>query len=530
MKLESAIDLAIRNTFKEGLSDIFPEPFETELLSERLFRGKLRNEIKTRILSNSLSGLKAYPLAHVLFPKKNAYDFRRAALIDPLDSICYLALVLTFADTIEKSRIAKSKKTIYSYRLNPKLDYLFDDQYNYSSFQSRVTQKSKNSRVKILVKCDIASFYDRMNLHRLESTLLSIGVDKGTVSLTNELLLFWANRDSYSIPIGGNASRILAEAALLSVDDFLHSHKVNFCRYVDDFRFFAPDAKTAHSWLALLVERLYLEGLTINSAKTSIEFIKSAHDNSQKDTQKPTKSRSNRIIVGYSGTIPLKFRELSEKETKSLSSLSIGELEQELFKNEILQPDDIKKFLKVLVATHNYERLPFYSIIAEKFPQFTPYLIDILIKKKAHISDVRRLEISNYFKSFLFSNPSHPEYLLICILRLLGTNGYTDKNALLEFWRSLKRNSGAYVGRAVLEALQPLVSRTDVLEIRQYFARADNWEKRAIIKIADTVLSEKEKRPWLKNIKVHFAHDHFGIEIFEPSVKSKKKAKKKSKT
>ena len=73
----------------------------------------------------------------------------------------------------------------------------------------------------------------------------------------------------------------------------------------------------------------------------------------------------------------------------------------------------------------------------------------------------------------------------------------------------------------VLDALDGIVNRTDVLEIRQYYSRADLWEKRAIIKIVNGTLSEEEKRPWLKNVKVHSSNDHFAIEIFD-----KKKMKK----
>lgn len=94
----------------------------------------------------------------------------------------------------------------------------------------------------------------------------------------------------------------------------------------------------------------------------------------------------------------------------------------------------------------------------------------------------------------------------------------------MEFFRSLKRNSGGYVGRAVLDALYSNVSRTDVLEIRQYYPRADLWEKRAIIKIVDSVLSEEEKCPWMKNVRVHSSEDYFAIESFDP--KKDKKDKK----
>ena len=115
----------------------------------------------------------------------------------------------------------------------------------------------------------------------------------------------------------------------------------------------------------------------------------------------------------------------------------------------------------------------------------------------------------------------YPEYLLISVVRLLGQDGFADKSALMAFFRNLRRNSGAYIGRAVLDALSKVANRTDVIEIRQYYQRADRWEKRAIIRIVDSVLSEEEKRPWLKNVKVHSGDDLFAVETFDPKKKGK---------
>lgn len=525
MDIDKAIDLAIKNVLKEGLTDIFPEPREISLLKNKHFRSFLAQQIKTRIKSGSLSGMKIYPISHVLFPKKDAYDFRRAALIQPVDSITYLALVLIFADVIEKHRIHKRYKVVFSYRLKPKDGYLFDPKYSFTTFQSYVNNTIKTKRVKVLVKCDISNYYDRLNLHRLESTLLSLPIDKKWVKMANEALLFWANRDSYSLPIGGNASRILAEAALIAVDDYLRSLRVKFCRYVDDYRLFAPDAKTAHTWLAILVERLYLEGLTINPSKTVIEDVSEKRplpsSHSEEARQVADELRRGRIIVGYTGTIPTKFRELSEREIESLKEIAIEEFEDKITQNEILQPDEIRRFLRIVVASNDYGKLAIYRSLVEKFPQFTPLFIDLLIKKESLIPSNLKDSIRDYFSELLSEGVKYPEYMLISIVRLLGSKGFANHTALMEFFRSLKRNSGAYVGRAVLDAISENTSRTDILEIRQYYARADNWEKRAIIQIVNSVLSEEEKRPWLKNIKVHSSEDYFAIESFDP-----KKAKK----
>jgi hypothetical protein len=528
VNIDKAIDLAIENVRKEGLTDIFRDPFEISLLKNEQFKQFLSGQIKSRINSGSVSGLKVYPISHVLFPKKDAYDFRRAALIQPIDTITYLALVLMYADIIEKHRIQKRRNVVFSYRFKPKSGYLFDSKYNFTYFQAYVSRQIKNPRTKVLVKCDISNFYDRLNLHRLESTLLSLPIEKKLIKLTNELLTFWANRDSYSLPIGGNASRILAEAALLSVDDYLRSLNVKFCRFVDDYRLFAPDAKTAHSWLTLLVDRLYLEGLMVNPSKTVIEDVSKTTKTKTKTSvvseeakQVANELRQGRIIVGYTGTIPTKFRELSNREIEELKEVATEELEDKIKNNQILQPDDVRRFLRIVVASEDYSKLGLFNSLVEKFPQFTPLLVDLFIKKESGFSESLKNSIREYFSKMLSEGERYPEYLLISVVRLLGQESFADKSILMAFFRNLRRNSGAYIGRAVLNALSEVANRTDVIEIRQYYQRADRWEKRAIIRIVDSVLSEEEKRPWLKNVKVHSGDDFFAVETFDPKKKGK---------
>ena len=85
-------------------------------------------------------------------------------------------------------------------------------------------------------------------------------------------------------------------------------------------------------------------------------------------------------------------------------------------------------------------------------------------------------------------------------MRFFSTGKFTNKEILFGYFRSLKRNSGHYIGRAVLEELEKLVLRGEVLEIRDYFIRADLWEKRQIAKIISTQISDGEKIPFFKNI------------------------------
>lgn len=526
MDATRAAAIAVANVFREGLTDIFPRPDEVDLLKNDLFAAEIRKQVETRLKSNALSGLKVHPLQHVLYPKKDPFDFRRAALMQPMDTITYLALVLTIADDIEKHRPAPAKARVFSYRFKPKDGLLFHLDYNFTSFEKHVSDRSKSPRTRVLVKCDIAGFYDRLNLHRLESTLLGLPVDKSRVKLINDLLLFWANRDSYSLPIGGNASRILAEAALISIDDHLLSHGVNFCRFVDDYRFFAPDIKSAHAWLTMFVERLFLDGLSINPSKTSLEDV-----SGRKASPAATNARifvplaqkregvPVRLIVGYTGTIPTKFRELSEKETTELKEENLEDAIKALRERVVLIPEDVRRLLRILVAKSAFAELTVLIDVLERFPQFTPLIVDILIKKATDIPDGVREKLTIYFVEKLAAAERTPEYILIAITRLLGAKGYESKMPLLELFRNLKRNAGSFIGRCIIDALRGLASRNEVLEVRQYFNRADMWERRAIILLVDKHLSEEEKRPWLKNVKVHSADDLFAIESFEPKKK-----------
>ncbi len=526
MNIKQAIEIAIENVKSEGLTDIFPRPEEVDLLNNIWFAKGISEQIETQIKSNTFTGLKVHPIQHVLFPKKVPFDFRRAALIQPIDTITFLTLVLIIAEEIEKHRPLASKNLVFSYRFKPIGVSLFNKKYNFVSFDQYVEKRTKSQRVKVLVKCDIANFYDRLNLHRLESILLGLSIESAKVSLINELLLFWANRDSYGLLIGCNASRILAEASLISIDEYLISHKVDFCRFVDDYRFFAPDMKVAHDWLELFVERLCLEGLFINPAKTFIENVSTRtnkltlsiiHD-VQLNTP-ITNEKLNHQTTTYYDTVPTKFRELSEKESTDLQQKDLKKAITEIQSKVIITPNDIRQLLKILVAQEAFKELSILSEILERFPQFTSMVIDLLIKKTIEIPVKTRMDLKDYFINKSINSERIPEYILISIVDLLCSKGYESKATLLDLFRNLKRNSGAFIGRRIIDSLNGLATRNDVIEIRQYFTRADMWERRAIIRLVNNYLSPEEKRPWFKNIKIHMQDDPFAIELIDPKKK-----------
>ena len=265
MNLNSAIKLSIANINRDGLDDVLPTPFEISLLRKdnalrqrliALTKDKLAACLKhghsKKSFQRAFDQLSLVPLSYVLVPKKEAFDFRKIAIIRPEDLVLYQAVSILIGKTFEKERAQIARRRIYSYRFKSHMTEgrLFSKRHNYRNFQHKTAQLCKQASARYMVKSDIANFYDRINIHRIESTLLAMhSVDDRLVKLMNQILLHWARRDSYGLPVGSNASRILAEIALYTVDRSLVETGIKFIRYVDDYRIFAKSATEAHSAL-----------------------------------------------------------------------------------------------------------------------------------------------------------------------------------------------------------------------------------------------------------------------------------------
>lgn len=555
MNLSPSVNLAILNIQKEGVTDVdvFERPFEIDLLKGRDDFLKLKNNIKERIQSaidvadssggggegmfDALKRLSVNQIGSILVPKKTLFDFRRCAYIEPLDEMVYLSLVMMISNHIEKARLKKSINKVFSYRLRNDLDgqedplYIFDSEYNYTKFRSFVSDRAKSDGVKVVASCDISNFYDRLNLHRLENTLYAIkGINKSVVKLINELLLYWSGRDSYGIPVGSNASRILAEASLINVDKFLFNKGIDFCRYVDDYRFFAKDASEAHSWLSILVERLSHEGLFLNTSKTTIAEAKKINETTSVDENSVVSSSESdsavdhkvdkvdkgdipRVISGYSGVIPTKFRSIGKEDVDKMKADDKYFFDKSMLENEVIEPKDFIKHVRIAVARELWSDFSDISNVLNKFPQFVPYYLDCVKKNSEHLSQDNKNLISRNMKGII-KNPSILEYLKIFLIRFFSSKEFLDKNLVMDCYSNLRRNEGVYLGRAILESIQEYVDREDVLRIKNDFIRADNSERRQIIKILKNNFNPNEFGAFYKNISLNkndFLHEFISI-------------------
>lgn len=252
---------------ESGCDDVLNGPFfcarwDAALLLLPSWQELFRSQIGAAITQNPVS---VGSLCSIAVPKSR-YTFRTVAHMSLLDTLKYTALVFSMGKNIEANRLKSS--VVFSNRYNSRKTSL--DRSNYDRFRQQSKKLSDSGKYKVKVVTDIANFYDRINLHKLENILNEKKCDSVTVSKINTVLLQWSQQQSYGIPVGSDASRLLAEAMLINADNELASHRIKFIRYVDDYRIFCSSQEKAYEAMQLLDKALRREGLFLNSGKTKL--------------------------------------------------------------------------------------------------------------------------------------------------------------------------------------------------------------------------------------------------------------------
>ena len=265
-RMTTAIRRALTNVIAFGDTDVFPFPFERYLFDDKLDECI---DLLDKRCKNFENEVNTHPPLNIDTLAQVGYTgFRHVTLIDPLWNVCYLALVISIADEIEADRLPLSEKRVFSYRYSwdKEKSSLFQD-VTWLHYRKQAVDLSRGHS--FILVTDIADHYARVNHHRLENLLNRVS-GGGQVKKLMSLLQRFSNTKSYGLPVGGPASRILAELSLVNVDRSLHRSGVEFVRYADDYTIFCDSEPAAYRALIRLAESLSLEGLSLQKSKTRI--------------------------------------------------------------------------------------------------------------------------------------------------------------------------------------------------------------------------------------------------------------------
>lgn len=522
MDRDNAVKLAIDSILRDGCSDITSESLELSLIKK--FRAEFEADIKAKLKYENIFDMEFRPLQYILTPKNRyVFDYRKAAIISPSCLAKFLSIVFEYADIVESARIPTEENIVFSCRFRPTSEGIFNKEIGYSNWREETKKRANTRHCQFIVSCDIAAFYDRLNIHRIESTLRSIGVDPRLVTKTNDLLLFWSKRDSYGIPIGNVASRILAEAALIDIDQYLISQGIVFTRYVDDYRLFAPSLLIAQEWMNKLTTRLFRDGLMLNTGKTQIRKVEQETDTEQDEIALDEPEKVLKVITKLTGgynRIARKFIMPAAQKHAAFSEIDIDKELSLLETQSIFEFSGIQKVVIAALVQKRFNSLKKIATVCVNYLYGLDYFIDMLIQNADFIPENERNNIADTYSELIESGELYSfEWHCASVAKLLSHPRYFRKKALILIFKSPAKDVSTYASMIALEGLTSQLTRSEFLTIREYFDRSDEWERRRLLSLAVT-LPYEERKAWGKSIKSTVTHDFLGLKLCEMVIKS----------
>lgn len=262
---KDVIEYALTHILDDGDTDIFPYPFELKFYAAK-------KDVVAKALSDAdYTSFQPLSLVESLVPKSK-YGFRTAHQAYPSDTIVYTALVCSLIDEVEAARSDTKSERAFSYRKNPGLNFpFFIEKRNFKNWIGVIEGEVFSDEYSHVIRTDISDYYQRIYRHRLENILASLSGKTPVVKKIERILATWRGGQSFGIPVGSDASRLLAEVAMHDTDMALMSEDYWHSRYVDDIVIMVKKDQNAYAALAFVAKHLSEnEGLSLNNQKTTI--------------------------------------------------------------------------------------------------------------------------------------------------------------------------------------------------------------------------------------------------------------------
>lgn len=507
MKIDDAIERAIKNIAKHGDTDIFPFPFETHIFLDNPKECKdillaIHNDFSKCLAQQTPSTLET--LTQVGYT-----GFRWATQIEPFWNAYYLALVIAISDQIESVRPSLDDESVFSYRYQWDEDSgkLFRDSA-WADYRARGMKLSND--FDYVVVTDIADFYPRIYHHRVENALQRLPNVGDIPNRIMELLGTFSDNVSYGLPVGGPASRMLAELALVSTDTQLSRRGFKFCRYADDYCIFCKDKSEAYKILVTLSEKLHNEGLVLQKKKTKIitteEYREANSLLDPADKSNPLASEEQKLLNislrydPYSDTADDDY-ELLKSAVKDVDILGI--LGREVLKTAI-DTTVSKQAIKAIYALESSAKLGAITTLLDKdnLVVLSPVFVTVMRAVKGLYNDMPELGKDFIDRALveLYASKSHllsVELNVSYFIQALSVRRTMEKEELLiEIFDS---STTPLIKRLVILIMANWECHYWLTDIKKKYGGFTEWEKRALI-IASYKLGDEGKH-WRNYVK-----------------------------
>ena len=369
---------------------MLPHPIESVFLSEK------KIEVVEELSKLDLNLFNPTQAIETIAPKSKL-GFRIIHQLPLVETVLFTAAIVEIGSDLEKLKRPLAEFGPYAYRFvdddSPSL-FLADRTYKkWLEWQRATIERNSYSYI---ILTDIADFYQRIYFHRIENILDTATEKHGVTKFIKKLIKQIRSKQTHGIPVGGNASRLIAEVVLSDTDSALADEEYVFTRYVDDFRLFIQAGESPYAVLAFLAEQLATsEGLSLNAQKTRIlnvsEFTsyldRQLGDVFNEAEQSAIESLTNTI---YSDEVP------DEHEIERLRSLNLLELLDSETLKETWDFGRIRAIFYALRFTADPAAVGFFS---ERLERFLPFVKEVvLLMHQLHKYDI---DLSGFGKSVI---------------------------------------------------------------------------------------------------------------------------------
>ena len=497
----SSFDWALNQAERFGDTAIFPLPFEFSAMRHGW------NDLRGKLSSQDV--LKWTVRAHreCLSPK-SAYGFRIATQLDPVDWLIYNALVYEIGEDIESYRLPQEEGVVFSWRFEPQPDgTMFNRNVGYSQFQEKTLELASRSNEQYVVVTDITDFYPKLYHHRVANALNSASPTKTNhTKAIMQLLSAWRGGQSFGLPVGPNASRLIAEVTIHDIDQALHADGLTYTRYVDDFRIFCKTKRDAYRALAILAEVLWKNhGLTLSEQKTAIltvEHFVQRYFRTFRESELEHLSESFAEIVDALGLDnpydAIEYDDLDDEQKASVNALNLEGLLDEQLKSESINIRLTQFILRRLSQLQDADVADqILASIDKLYPAFTDVVA--YFDSLKNLTNSRRIAMGGNILDLMDNSlVSNLEYHRLYLLNLFASNAAWGNVGRIS--GLLSRFSDHFTKRKLILALGKSEQRYWFRQHKTEWQQFSPWERRAFLRGASS-LEGDERRHWYDSIR-----------------------------
>lgn len=467
---------AIKFVHNHSDGDLFPKILEIDSINE------MADEFATLVEGKDLSSFPPGSCRRFIVPKDDI-AYRQATQLDPQDSIILTALIYQYGMDIERRRLPKTQ--VFSYRFKPDVTLgLYESQTAWNDFWQSASEQSKKFHT--ILYCDIADFYNQIYHHIIENQLIGSGFPNQAKKWIISLLESTTAGVSRGVPIGPHAIHLIAESAMIPIDNSLSTMGIEFMRFADDIVVFCNSLASARQTLSIIASTLdKQQRLMLSRHKTKFYDVKQFSDLcSSMIEDRPINFDEDailKIIRKYSGGNPyaiISYNVISDEDWKKISEEKISSIIMEYMQESEVDYIRLRWFYRRLTQIGHPGAI---NISLDNITSLAPCFANICtyLASVQSIEQDRWKQIGEKLLELLHSEEVQGnEYFRLSILSLFTKNQYI--NHFSELARQYT-SSEPFARREILLSAKQNLAFDWLRNYKESYQTMDSWQQSAYI-------------------------------------------------